>query len=147
MCFFTWCSAFFLSCSFPCSLVPSCVPLHDMCTCSFTPSFTSSRAPSRVCTIDRSRAQWGRTAKNTDVSTGPLARRFTHSLAPLTHPLAPDCWLRSRTLLRSLVRSFTHLAHSLARGRMNYWCLKMTWFCPIVPRSATGNREPNQAGD
>ena len=29
----------------------------------------------------------------------------------------------------SLVRSHVH---SLARGKANFWCLKMTWFCPIV---------------
>ena len=39
---------------------------------------------------------------------------------------------RSRPPLRSLVRSLAHLAHSLARGKVNFWCLKMTWFCPIV---------------
>ena len=37
--------------------------------------------------------------------TGPLTRPFARSLAPLTHSLAPDCSLRSRPPLRSLVRS------------------------------------------
>ena len=41
---------------------------------------------------------------NRDVSTGPLARPFARSLAPLT------------------------------RGEVNFLCLKMTWFCPIVGR-------------
>ena len=42
-------------------------------------------------------AQWFRTAKKWDVSTGPLARPFPHLLAPLTHcsallaPLALRC--------------------------------------------------------
>ena len=72
---------------------------------------------------------WSKTAKNTDCSTGPLARPFARSLAPLTRLLAPNCLLRSRPPLRSLVRS---LAHSLTRGKVNYRCLKMTWFCPKV---------------
>ena len=55
--------------------------------------------------------------KNPDVSTGPLARPFARSLAPLTRLLALDCSLSSRPPLRSLVRS---LAHSLARGKVNY---------------------------
>ena len=69
---------------------------------------------------------------NQDVSTGPLARPFTCSLTPLTRSLASDCSLRSRPPLRSLVRSLAHFAHSLARGKVNFWCLKMTWFCLIV---------------
>ena len=49
---------------------------------------------------------WSRILKNPEVSTGPLARPFARSLAPLTHLLAPDCSLRSRPPLRSLVLSF-----------------------------------------
>ena len=71
---------------------------------------------------------WSGTNKNRDISTGQLAR----SLAPLTHSLAPDRSLCSRPPLRSLVRSLAHFAHSLAHGTVNFWCLKMTWFCPIV---------------
>ena len=56
---------------------------------------------------------WSKTAKNKNWSTGPLARPFARSLAPLT-------------------RSLAHFAHSLARGKGNFWCLKLTWFCPIV---------------
>ena len=41
-------------------------------------------------------------------------------LAPLTRLLAPDCLLRSRPPLRSLVRSLAHFTHSLARGKVNY---------------------------
>ena len=59
---------------------------------------------------------WSGTNKNKDVSTGPLARPFARSLAPLTRSLAPDCSLRSRPPLRSLVRLLAHFAHSLARG-------------------------------
>ena len=62
---------------------------------------------------------WFRITKNRDWSTGPLARPFARSLTPLTHSLAPDCSLRSRPLLRSLVCSLAHFAHSLARGTMN----------------------------
>ena len=55
---------------------------------------------------------WSITAKNTDCSTGPLARL----LALLTRSLAPDCSLRSRPPLCLLVRSLAHFAHSRARG-------------------------------
>ena len=63
-------------------------------------------------------AQWVRTAKNRDVSTGSRASPFACLLAPLTHSLAPDCLLCSRPPLcsRSLVNSPAHFAHSLARG-------------------------------
>ena len=36
-------------------------------------------------------ALWSRITKNPDVSTGPLARPFACSLAPLTHLLALHC--------------------------------------------------------
>ena len=62
---------------------------------------------------------WSKTAKNTDWSTGPLPRPFARSLTPLTRPLAPDCLLRSRPPLHSLVRSLAQFAHSLARGKVN----------------------------
>ena len=66
---------------------------------------------------------WSITAKNTDCSTGPLARPFARWLAPLTHSLAPDCLLRSHPPLCSLVRSLAHFAHFLARGTVivNDW--------------------------
>ena len=50
--------------------------------------------------------QWGRTAKNRDVSTGLLTRPFARSLAPLTQSLALHCSLRLRTPLRSFVHPF-----------------------------------------
>ena len=50
-------------------------------------------------------AQWGRTAKNWDVSTGPIARPFARSPAPLTHSLASHRLLRLRTPLCSLLYS------------------------------------------
>ena len=62
---------------------------------------------------------WSGTNKNRDVSTGPLARTFARSLTPLTRSLAPDCSLRSRPPLHSLVPSLAHFAHSLARGTVN----------------------------
>ena len=62
-------------------------------------------------------ALWARITKNTDWSTGPLARPFAHSLARLTRLLTPHYSLHSRTLLCSLARSLAHsLAHSLALG-------------------------------
>ena len=79
-------------------------------------------------------AQWARITKNPDKSTGLLARLFARSLTPLTRSLAPDCSLRSRPPLRSL-------AHSLARGKVNFWCLKMTWFCHIVHSAAPTERK------
>ena len=53
-------------------------------------------------------AQWGRTAKNWVISTGPLASLFAHSLAPLTHLLAPHSSLCSAALIHLLARSITH---------------------------------------
>ena len=64
-------------------------------------------------------ALWSGTNKNRDVSTGPLARTFARSLAPLTHLLAPDCSLCSRPPLRSLACLLAYFAHSLARGKVN----------------------------
>ena len=61
---------------------------------------------------------WSGTNKNRDVSTGPLARPFARSLAPLTRSLAPDCSLRLRPLPRSLVRS---LVRSLPRSWGSDW--------------------------
>ena len=51
-------------------------------------------------------ALWSGSTKNGDVSTGPLARSFARSLAPLTRSLAPDC-------------SLAHFAHSLTGGTLN----------------------------
>ena len=59
-----------------------------------------------------------RTAKNSDMSTGPLACPFAHARAPLTHSLAPPCSLRSRAPLHSFVCSLAHFTHSLARGKV-----------------------------
>ena len=53
-------------------------------------------------------------------STGPLARPFARSLAPLTRSLAPHYSLRLRAPLRSLGRTLAHFAHSLARGQVNF---------------------------
>ena len=55
--------------------------------------------------MSRDTPLWSGTNKNRDVSTGPLARPFACSLAPLTHSLAPDYSLRSRSLC-SLSRSW-----------------------------------------
>ena len=65
-------------------------------------------------------ALWSGTNKNRDVSAGALSRPFARPFAPLTHSLSPDCSLRSRPPLRSLVRSLAHFAHSLARGKVNF---------------------------
>ena len=71
-------------------------------------------------------------SKETSVSTGPLARPFARllirSLAPLTGLLAPDCSLCSGPLLRSLVCSLAHFAHSLARGTVNDWMAILSVF-------------------
>ena len=60
---------------------------------------------------------WFRITKNRDWGTGPLARPFARSL---THSLAPDCSLRSRPPLHSLVCSLAHFAHSLAHEKENF---------------------------
>ena len=61
---------------------------------------------------------WARTTKNRDVSTGPLARPFDLSFAPLTHLLAPPCLLCLCAPLRSLVHSLAHFAYSFACGEV-----------------------------
>ena len=50
-------------------------------------------------------ALWSGTNENKDVSTGPLARPFACSHAPLTHLLALNCSLCLHALLRSFVGS------------------------------------------
>ena len=65
-------------------------------------------------------ALWSEANKNRDVSTGPLARPFNRSLAPLTHSLAPDCSPRASAALTCLL---AHFAHSLARGTVNDWII------------------------
>ena len=80
-------------------------------------------------------ALWSITAKNTDCSTGPLARPFARSLAPLTRSLAPDCSLRSRPPLRSLIRSLAHFAHSLARGKVIDYIAILSVFFSIFDHS------------
>ena len=80
-------------------------------------------------TGERPSALWARSTKNPDVITGPFARPFAQSFTCL---LAPHCSLRLCAPLRSLVCSLAHFAHSLPRGKVNYCCLKITWFYPIV---------------
>ena len=68
------------------------------------------------------RALWARITKSTDGCTGPLARPFARSLAPLTRLLALHYLLCSRAPLHSLARSLTHFAqfaYSLAHGTVN----------------------------
>ena len=78
------------------------------------------------------RPLWSITAKNTDRSTGPLARPFARSLAPLTRSLAPDCSLRSRPPLHSLA----HFTHSLARETVNDWMAILSVFFLFFDHSA-----------
>ena len=73
--------------------------------------------------------------QRTDCRNGPLARLFARSLAPLTHLLAPDCSLRSRPPLRSLVCLLVHFAHSLARGIVNDWMAILSVFFSIFDHS------------
>ena len=56
----------------------------------------SGRSGYNGCHGRRTDALWSGTNKNRDVSTGPFARPFAHSLAPLNRSLAPDCSLPSR---------------------------------------------------
>ena len=77
---------------------------------------------------------WAWITKNTDWSTGPLARPFANSLVSLTRSLTPDCSLRSRPPLRSLVRSLTLLTPSLVGQWINRWLFILCFFLfwPIV---------------
>ena len=64
--------------------------------------FSTKRGSVRLSRVHPSPPLQSRTAKNTDWSTGPLARPFHRSLTPLTRLLAPPCLLRSCSLARSL---------------------------------------------
>ena len=111
----------------------------------------------------RSKTLWARITKNPDCSTGPLAYPFARLLAPLTRSLAPDCSLRSRPPLRSLVRSLAcygllaslapsaaltcslvrslaHFAHSFARGTVNDWMAILSVFFSIFDHSGVVER-------
>ena len=70
------------------------------------------------------RAQWGTSAKNRDVSTGPLACHFAHSLTLLTRLICTACFA-----------CVLCCAHSQLAGKWVIWCIKTTWFGPIVPPS------------
>ena len=70
---------------------------------------------------------WSKTTKNTDWSTGSLARPFAHSLTPLTRLLAPESSLHSHPPLCSLVRSLAHLAHSLTLLTRSLRSLPRSW--------------------
>ena len=79
---------------------------------------------------------WSKIEKNT--ITGPLARPFARSLAPITCLLAQDCLLCSRPPLRSHVCLLPHSAHSLARGLMNDWMVILFVFFSIFDHSTLG---------
>ena len=67
-------------------------------------------------------ALWSRMIKNSDVSTEPLARLFAHLLARLTCSLA----------LPASLRSLTHYAHSLTRGKVdNQMAIFSVFFFPF----------------
>ena len=115
---------FLLFGSFFCSVLLSTDLRVRASVCTFVHSlgsFLSIRSRVSSMPAHPSIALWSGTNKNRDISTGPLACAFARSLAPLTCLLALDCLLCSRLLLRSLVRSLAHFAHSLARGKMNDW--------------------------
>ena len=82
--------------------------LRQLCRCRFSP-LTFLR-PITVFFTYSSNPRWFKTAMNQDESTGPLARPFIRSLAPLTRLLAPHCLFCSHAPLRSFIRS---LARSL----------------------------------
>ena len=80
---------------------------------------------------------WAKSTKTPDFSTGPLARPFARSLAPLTRSLAPHNSLRSRAVRRLFIRSLAHFAHSLARGTVNDWMAILSVFFSISNHRAT----------
>ena len=69
-------------------------------------------------------------------ATRSSVRSFARSLAPLTCSLAPDCSLRSRPPLRSLICSLAHFAHFLACGTVNGWMAILSVFFSIFDHSA-----------
>ena len=86
-------------------------------------------------------ALWVRMSKNTDLSTGPLARPFARSHAPFTCLLAPHYLLRTTCFApalrcaHSFARSLTSFASSLLGQLMIRWlfCLCFFLFSTIVP--------------
>ena len=70
-------------------------------------------------------AQWGRTAKNPDCSTGPLAHPFACLLALFSCSLAPPCSLCSRASLHSLV---ILLAHFLTPALVGKWMIRWLFY-------------------
>ena len=56
-----------------------------------------------------------------------LVRSLVRSHHSLVRLLQTACFARA-------LRCAHSFAHSLARGKVNFWCLNMTWFCPIVRR-------------
>ena len=87
----------------------------------------------------KSKTLWCRIIKNTDWSTGPLARPFACSLAPLTHSLALYYSLRLRAPLRSLVHSLAHFA-PFAHRKVNESYLFCVFFCS-GPKCKRGTQE------
>ena len=62
-------------------------------------------------------ALWSRKNMNPDVSTGPQARPFAHSLKPLTYLLAPHCSLYARSAAFICLQALS-ISHSRARGKV-----------------------------
>ena len=69
---------------------------------------------------DGTSALRARITKNTDWSTGPLARPFARLLTPLTHLLAPHCSALLRTALARFARAL-RCAHLLTRSLLRSW--------------------------
>ena len=65
---------------------------------------------------------WAKSTKTPDFSTGPLARPFARSLAPLTRTAHSH-------------RSLAHFTHSLARGTVNEWMIIYSLFFSILAHS------------
>ena len=78
-------------------------------------SHTLSLIPSQTRRILCHLMHYGRQQPRIQIEV--LGHSVVRSLAPLTHSLAPDCSIRSRPPLRSLVRSLADFAYSLARGK------------------------------
>ena len=80
--------------------------------------------PSCMTSSSTTSSLWSKITENPDVSTEPLTRPFTHSLAPLTCLLAPPWLLRLRAPLRC-----THLLPSLWESESLNGCFCCAFFC------------------
>ena len=103
-------------------------------------TFTQNKIQWRDCYRKESVVLWFKTAINRDVSTGPLARPFARSLAPLTHSLT----FSLHTLLRSWEKEW--LDGYFFRVFFLFWTIVQLWLSRFqsVPNDSGKKRSRRQ---